>query len=553
MKTMTIKTSAIAACIIGLLSACNKSESPPTAKSADATTDTKSTGKGTLVYCSEGSPGGFDPALYTDGTTFDASAETIYNRLTQFERGATAVQPSLAEKWEVTPDGKTYTFQLRKGVKFQTTDYFKPTRDFNTDDVVFTFKRLTDKTYPFNKAFPAEFPYATDMGLPENISNIEKMDDYTVKFILRDVDAAFIQNLAMSFASIQSAEYAAQLEKAGTGSNLNIKPVGTGPFLLKSYQKDTQIRFVKNPDYFDAANVKIDNLLFAITKDSSVRAQKVEAGECNVSAYPKGSEIEAAKKMSDKVVIMQQPGFNLGYVAYNVEKSPLSKLEVRQALDMSINKAAILPAVYQGEGQAATNPMPPTQWSYNKNLKAAPYDVVKAKEMLKKAGVPDGQEITLWAMPVQRPYNPNAKLMAEMIQSDWAKVGITAKIVTYEWGEYLKRAKKGEHDAIIIGWTGDNGDPDNWLGALLGCSAINGNNYSRWCNKDFDALIKEGRRTTDQAKRADIYMRAQEIFAKELPYSPIAHSVVTVMLTPNVTDFKISPFGLMSFYGVGMK
>ena len=144
-----------------------------------------------------------------------------------------------------------------------------------------------------------------------------------------------------------------------------------------------------------------------------------------------------------------QAGFNLGYLGYNVKHKPLDSLEVRQALDMAINKKAIIDAVYQGAGQVATNPMPPTQWSYNKSLKDAAYNTEKAKELIKKAGVAEGTEITLWAMPVQRPYNPNAKLMAEMIQADWAKIGIKAKIVTYEWGEYLKRAQSGEHDAIL--------------------------------------------------------------------------------------------------------
>ena len=283
-----------------------------------------------------------------------------------------------------------------------------------------------------------------------------------------------------------------------------------------------------------------------------MRAQKVQAGECNVSAYPKTAEIDAAKK-SGKVTVLDQPGFNVGYLGYNVEKGPLAKLEVRQALDMAINKDAILQAVYQGAGVKATNPMPPTQWSYNDKLKDAPYDVEKAKELLKKAGVPENYEINLWAMPVQRPYNPNAKLMAEMVQADWAKVGVKAKIVSYEWGEYLKRAKTGEHDAIIVGWTGDNGDPDNWLGVLLSCKAINGNNYSRWCNKDFDKLVTDAVRITDKAKRTDMYMKAQEIFKHDLPWTTMAHSVVTVFTTPNVSDFKISPFGAMNFQGVDVK
>ena len=131
---------------------------------------------------------------------------------------------------------------------------------------------------------------------------------------------------------------------------------------------------------------------------------------------------------------------------------------------MAVNKPAIIDAVYQGAGQLAVNAMPPTQWSYDETIKGSEYNPEKARELLRAAGVKEGTEITLWAMPVQRPYNPNARLMAEMLQADWAKVGIKARIVSYEWGEYIKRAHAGEHDAMLIGWTGDNGDPDNWLG-----------------------------------------------------------------------------------------
>jgi len=159
----------------------------------------------------------------------------------------------------------------------------------------------------------------------------------------------------------------------------------------------------------------------------------------------------------------------------------------------------------------------------------------------------------LWAMPVQRPYNPNAKLMAEMIQSDWAKIGVRAKIVTYEWGEYLKRAKGGEHDAILVGWTGDNGDPDNWLNALLGCEAVNGNNYTKWCYKPFDDLIQKGKRTTNVAERTKLYSQAQVIAKQQLPLTTIAHSTVNEPTTKNVVGFKVSPFGLNSFYGVSVK
>ncbi|NUU38351.1 ABC transporter substrate-binding protein [Pseudomonas sp. C2B4] len=512
-----------------------------------------------LVFCSEGSPAGFDPGQYTTGTDFDASAETMFNRLTQFERGGTAVIPGLATSWDVSSDGLTYTFHLREGVKFHTTPYFKPTRNFNADDVLFTFNRMINKDDPFRKAYPTEFPYFTDMGMDTNITKVEKIDDKTVKFTLKDVDAAFIQNLAMSFASIQSGEYAAQLLKEGKAADINQKPVGTGPFVFKSYQKDSNIRYTGNKDYWKPDDVKIDNLIFAITTDPSVRIQKLKKGECQITLFPRPADLKALKE--DKTLkVPDQAGFNLGYIAYNVMPqlkgqtvpNPLADLKVRQALDMAVNKPQIIESVYQGAGQLAVNAMPPTQWSYDTTIKDAKYDPEKAKELLKEAGVKEGTEIVLWAMPVQRPYNPNAKLMAEMLQSDWKKIGLNVKIQSYEWGEYIKRAKGGEQQGMLIGWSGDNGDPDNWLNVLFGCDSLDGNNFSKWCDKKFDDLVKQAKRTSDQAKRTELYKQAQHVLKDAVPYTPIAHSTVFQPMRAEVQDFKISPFGLNSFYGVSV-
>ena len=512
-----------------------------------------------LVFCSEGSPAGFDPGQYTTGTDFDASAETIYNRLSQFQRGGTAVEPGLATSWDVSPDNLTWTFHLRDGVKFHTTPYFKPTRDFNADDVLFTFNRMLDKDMPFRKAYPTEFPYFTDMGMDKNIAKVEKVDDKTVKFTLNTVDAAFIQNLAMSFASIQSAEYADKLLKEGKPADINQKPIGTGPFVFKSYQKDSNIRYTGNKDYWKPEDVKIDNLIFAITTDPSVRIQKLKKNECQVTLFPRPADLKALGE--DKNLKMpHQAGFNLGYIAYNVmdkikgsnEPNPMAQLKVRQALDMSVNKQQIIDSVYQGAGQLAVGSMPPTQWSYDTSIKDAPFDPEKAKALLKEAGIKDGTEIVLWAMPVQRPYNPNAKLMAEMLQSDWSKIGIKAKIMSYEWGEYIKRSKGGENGAMLIGWSGDNGDPDNWLGTLFGCDSLQGNNFSKWCDPEFDKLVKAAKATTDVAERTKLYQQAQQRLKSQVPMTPIAHSTVYQPMRTNVQDFKISPFGLNSFYGVSV-
>ena len=196
-----------------------------------------------------------------------------------------------------------------------------------------------------------------------------------VKFTLKGVDAAFIQNMAMSFASIQSAEYAAQLLKEGKTADINQKPIGTGPFVFSKYQKDAQIRFKGNKDYWQPDDVKIDNLIFAITTDPSVRIQKLKKNECQVTLFPRPADL-AALKADPALKMPDQAGFNLGYIAYNVmdkvkgsnEPNPLADLRVRQALDMSVNKPQIIDSVYQGAGQLAVNAMPPTQWSYDLSL-----------------------------------------------------------------------------------------------------------------------------------------------------------------------------------------
>ncbi|MFB9886953.1 ABC transporter substrate-binding protein [Balneatrix alpica] len=505
----------------------------------------------TLVYCSEGSPEGFNPSLYTAGTTFDASSRAVFNRLVEFERGTTKIAPALAEKWEVSEDGLTYTFFLRKGVKFHESKTFKPSRDFNADDVIFSFERQGKKDHPYHGVSGGSYEYFTAMEMDSLIESIEKVDDYTVRFKLTRPEAPFIANVAMDFASIMSAEYAEQMMKAGSPEKFDLEPIGTGPFQLVQYQKDSVIRYLGNKDYWAGAP-EVEKLVFSITPDASVRYAKLKAGECHVMAYPNPADLAEMAK-DENIKLLEQEGLNVGYLGYNTQKEPYTKTEVRKALNMAINKDAILEAVFQGAGKVAKNPIPPTIWSYNDAIQDDPYDPEAAKKMLAEAGYADGFKTNIWAMPVQRPYNPNARRMAEMIQADWAKVGVQAEIVSFEWGEYLKRSKEGEHDTVLLGWTGDNGDPDNFLNVLLGCAGVKGSNRAQWCNEEFDALIKEAKQVADVEKRTALYQQAQEVFKREAPWATIAHSVVFQPVRKEVKDYKIDPFGGHIFYGVGLE
>ena len=506
----------------------------------------------TLVYCSEGSPENFAPSINTTGTSFDAT-EQIYDNLVKFERGGTQVTPGLAEKWTVSKDGLEYTFNLRKGVKWHSNKNFKPSRDFNADDFLFTMNRQWIETDPYFKVTSSNHSYFNDMGMPKLLKSIEKVDDYTVKVTLNKPEAPFLSNLAMQFAGIQSQEYAIAMLKAGTPEKIDQEPLGTGPFVMVQYQKDALIRYKAFPQYWKG-KAKIDDLIFSITPDASVRWAKLQKGECHVMPYPNPADLDAIRKDAN-VTVLEQPGLNVGYLAYNTTKKPFDDVRVRKAINMAIDKKAIVSAVYLSTGIPAINPIPPTQWGYNKSIKDDGFDPAAAKKALAAAGYPNGFTTDLWAMPVQRPYNPNAKRIAELMQADLAKIGVTAEIKSFEWGEYRKRMQAGEHQMGMLGWTGDNGDPDNFLNTLLGCDSAktNGSNVAKFCFKPFEDLVQKAKVVSNPAERTKLYEQAQVIFKEQAPWFTIAHAVQLKPVRKEVIDFKLSPFGRHTFYGVDMK
>ncbi|MGE0764804.1 MAG: ABC transporter substrate-binding protein, partial [Bdellovibrionales bacterium] len=368
----------------------------------------------TFVYCSEASPSTFNPQMGVDGPTFNASSRMSYNRLVEFKPGTTEIQPSLAEKWTISKDGKTYTFHLRKGVKFQTRGEFKPTREFNADDVVFTFERMLDPKHAFHKVNGGTYEYFKSMGLDQQIKKISKVDLNTVRFQLSKPDAPFIANLGMDFASILSAEYGAFLIAQKTPEKMDIEPIGTGPFIWKSYAKDNLIRFEANDSYYGGRS-KLDKVVFAITPDASVRFQRLKAGECHFIAEPAPQDLKGMTQ-NKAVQLISGPGLNVGYLAFNVEKAPLDKREVRLAIYHALNRKAYLEAIYLGQAEIAKNPIPPTMWGYNTNTPDYEYNPEKAKQLLTAVGFNNGLDLEMWTLPVSRPYNPNGKKMGEMMQ-----------------------------------------------------------------------------------------------------------------------------------------
>ncbi|MXP51416.1 ABC transporter substrate-binding protein [Pantoea sp. SoEX] len=506
----------------------------------------------TLIYCSEGSPEGFNPQLFTSNTTYDASSVPIYNRLVEFKTGTVDIEPGLAKSWDISSDGKVYTFNLRKGVKWQSTKYFQPTREFNADDVIFTFDRQFNKENKYHNISGGHYKYFEETGMSKLISKIEKIDNNKVKFYLNYPEINFISNLAMDFSSILSKEYSENLLKKGIPEKIDTNPVGTGPFQLIIYKKDKNIKYKVNPDYW-GEKPKIDYLIYSIIPDATIRYEKIKNGKCHVMSYPKLSDLENIKK-DNNINIVKQPGLNVHFISFNTEKKPLNKLEIRKALSIAINREAIIHSIYQDSSQISENIIPSIMLGHNKSIKNYQYDPIKAKNLLKQSGIKDDFSIELWTIP-EGQNNTNTydiQKMAEMIKADWAKIGVKAKIVNYNKSsdDYLKYSNSGKNQAIIMSWNSNNGNPYNLFKELFNCSKEKGNtlNYSHWCYKPFNEKIDlaHSPKVTIQ-QRIDFYRHAQMIMHNNLPIFIIAHSQILEPVNKKVTGYLVDPLGKHHF------
>ncbi len=495
-----------------------------------------STGKSenTLVWGRGGDPAGLDPAIVTDGVSGMVTAN-IFDTLVDYQPESTEVRPALATSWTVSEDGREWTFNLREGVKFH------DGTDFNAEAVVYNFERWMNKDHPLNNGKCQYWSYVFNGYTPDTIvKKVEATGHLQVKITLKEPFAPFIQNLAMFPFGIASP---AALEKYGNDFFKN--PVGTGPFKFVEWIRDDKITLVKNEDYWGEM-AKVDKVVFRAIPDNSARFKELQAGSIDMMDGAGPGNVKAAQA-NHQFQVLLRPGMNVGYLAMHTEKKPFDNPLVRRAINHAINKRALIDTFYDGLAEPAKNPLPPSLWGYNDNIRPYKYDPAKAKELLAEAGYAGGFKTTLWVMSVPRPYMPQGLKVAEAIRADLAKVSIDAKIVTYEWDTYLKKAENGEHDMILLGWTGDNGDPDNFIYALLDRdNAVKGssNNYAFYNNDEVHELLIRARREIDQDKRAQLYKKAQEIIHEDAPWVPLVHCNDPLILKKYVKGYVPHPTGI---------
>ncbi|ATP41848.1 ABC transporter substrate-binding protein [Solibacillus sp. R5-41] len=518
------------------LAACNtddegsKSEDTKT-DSPDSKTETTTKDEPTasvpqvLVFGRGADSVSLDPGIVTDGESFKVT-QNLFETLLNFGPQDTTIHPGLAKSWTVSDDGLSYTFELEQGVKFH------DGTDFNAEAVIKNVNRWKagkeDAFYYFNSMFKAE---GEDV-----IKDVVANGDHTVVFTLSRPQAPFLKNLAMSPFGIASPT---AFEAAGDKFGDN--PVGTGPFKFTDWKRNDAITIEKFDGYWQDGLPKLDKVIFRSIPDNSARLNALTAGEIDLADGVNPSDGKAVEGNA-ALQLIERPSMNIGYLGLTNTRAPFDNKLVRQAVNYAIDKQAIVDAFFEGRAEVAVNPMPSSISGYNDAISAYPYDPEKAKALLKEAGY-DGKEIELWAMPVPRPYMPDGAKVAEVIQKNLEDVGIPSKIVTFEWATYLDKAKDGEADAFMLGWTGDNGDADNFIYTLLDKDNIGSNNYAYYSNDEVHDLLIKAQSETDENVRNDLYKKAQEIIHEDAPWVPLAHSTPLLAAKAGVKGFLPHPTG----------
>ncbi|OTA42120.1 MAG: peptide ABC transporter substrate-binding protein [Symbiobacterium thermophilum] len=498
-----------------------------------------------LVWGRGGDSVSLDPIQVTDGESLKVTHQ-IYEGLLDYAPGSTEVVPVLATEWEASPDGLEWTFKLRQGVKFH------DGTDFNAEAVKINFDRWRNTSDPLHVG--GEFPYYSYMfgGFDEasNIQDVIVVDDYTVKFVLKNIQASFLQDIAMVPFAIASPKALQE-----NPERLKDHPVGTGPFRFVSWTKGDRIVLEANPDYW-GGKPAIDRLIYRSIPDNNARLVALQAGELDVMDGVEPAFLPTIQA-TGQFDIIERPPMNIGYLAFNTQKPPFDNVLIRRAINHAINKEELNTAFYGGMGIPAVSPLPPSVWGHNPNVPKYEYDPEKAKELLAQAGYgPDNPLKTeLWAMPVPRPYMPQPERIGVAIQNYLREVGIEAEIVTYEWGTYLEKTGMGEHTMALLGWTGDNGDPDNFLYVLLdkdNAVTPDAGNIAFYVNDEVHDLLIRARQTTDQAERTRLYEEAQVKIMEDAPWVPLMHTRVPIAVRKGITGYVPNPTGSESLAKVSL-
>lgn len=510
---------------VSLMAGCGKSSTQ------DETATSGSSLADTIVYAQGADPRGLDPQIVDDGESAKVTNQ-IYEGLLQYADDSTEVEPCLAKDWSVSDDGLEYTFYLQEGVKFH------DGTDFNAEAVKFNVERNTinkteDMTY-------ADFVWGY-------VDSCEVVDEYTVKITLSQPSTPFLANLAMVFGAPMVSPTAAQ-----EGDLMN-NPVGTGPYKFVSWDKDQDVKLVANEDYWnEEGKAKTKNIVIRTIKDASTKIIELQTGNVDIIDGIDTNQI-AQLEADSNITVNKTPGMNVNYMAYNTER--LDK-ETRIALSQAVNVDELVAALYSGYAEKATTVLPTFVPGYSDSVTQVSYDPEAAKKTLAEKGVTSVHVIT-YTNP--RPYNTvTGQTLTEAIQGYFQEVGVEMTIDSYDWTTYKERTIAGDYDICFYGWSGDNGDPDNFMNLMSDTNA--GMNVARFnlatnaddkaAYEEYTQMIADAVKEPAGESRNALYAEMEQFVADRAIWLPISHQQDLTACRSNIHDFQYHCTATVKLYKV---
>lgn len=474
-----------------------------------------------------------DPAQATDGMSLNLTQE-ILKGLVDFKLGTFAIQPAIAKSWTTSPDGRIWTFVLNPGLKFS------DGTAVDAEAVKFNFDRWRLTADPYHGSMIYGYYASMFGGFPGLITDVRAPKPDTVVISIARPFSPFLHDLAMPSFAISSPT--AIRANAQTYGQPGTPPVGWGPYTLAEWVKDDHITLAVNPNY--PVKPAYSTIIVRDIPDQSTSVLEMQKGTVDILTDPRPDDAATLAKQPG-LTVAYQPANNNSYVAFNMDRKPFDNLDVRRAMAYAIDVSAIVKGLYPKGAMVANNWTPPGMIGENPSVKAYPHDVAKAKQLLATAGFPKGFATELYYPTLPRPYMPEPQRIAETIQADLAQAGVVVTLQPFEWGVFLDKVRRGEDPMCLIGWSGDNGDPDNFMVPLLDKDTAdakpNGQNYSFWRDETFHRLLMLGQATVGDAKRAPIYAQANARIADQVPALPIVHVTVPIVLKDGVGGFVPSP------------
>ncbi|MBU1039883.1 MAG: ABC transporter substrate-binding protein [Proteobacteria bacterium] len=479
---------------------------------------------GTLILVRGGDSLTLDPARATDSESTLVVCQ-ICEGLVRIKDSGFQVEPALAESWAVSPDGREWTFRIRRGVRFHDGS------PMNAQAAALSIMRQIDPANPFHT--PGMF---TAKYLFEHVAGAEALDDDTLRIRLKRPSASLLNSLAAHQAPILSPQALAKW-----GPDIGQHPVGTGPFKFAEWRRGESITLVRNQDYWGGVP-RLERLVIRTIPDAGARFLEFQTRRADAVTGIPPSDQPLLEKMPG-VQMLRVAGLNIAYLALNTQRGHMRKVGVRLAVRLALNREALTRLVYGSAGQAATSVLPPglLDNGFVPGEPNARGDAAQARALLAQEGLAKGFDVTLQVMDIPRPYLPEPRRMAQAIRQALAGVGIRAHIVVVPWAKYVAVANRGDNDMCLAGWTFDAPNPHELLRYKFGLDSRG--NFSHWQSAAFQALLDRAEASRDEGERSGLFRQAARLLAAEVPAVPLAHVRDTVALREGLKGVVLQPTG----------